>query len=1025
MPDTALPTGIYEQLLTENLRGRLVGLRSELVDVEEAEQAGVLGDYVGRRVAEALLAVDADQRVGFVNALLSGLPGGAVSPGPQQLLALAREEQPGVWRLLQNRPSVPLSRPALLTNASTDPKLGAELRAELGTADRVDLLCAFIKWSGLRVLEPELRDLHGRGAPLRVLTTTYMGATERTALDRLVRDLGAEVRVNYETRSTRLHAKAWLLRRASGYDTAYVGSSNLSRAALLDGLEWNVKLAGAHTPELLAKFEATFDSYWADPAFVAYDPDVDGDRLDEALAIAGGTLARSTVTFSVSGLQVRAYPHQQEILDRLQVEREVHDRHRNLVVAATGTGKTVIAALDYARLAAHQPGRPSLLFVAHRQEILEQSRRIYREVLADGAFGELYVGGERPERWQHVFASVQSLASYGTAALPADHFAIVVVDEFHHAEAATYRRLLEHLTPVELLGLTATPERADGVDVREFFDGRAAAELRLWDALENDLLCPFHYFGVSDGTDLSALDWRRGDYEKAALERVFTADDARVRIVLQQLRDKVGDVGAIRALGFCVSVRHAEYMAQRFVEAGIPSLAVSAGTPKEDRAAALAALRNGTVNVLFAVDVFNEGLDVPDVDTLLLLRPTQSATVFLQQLGRGLRRTPDKPVLTVLDFIGQQSKQFRFDLKYRALTGLSRVALQRQLSQGFNFLPSGCELVLDPVAREVVLDNVRRQLTLNRKGLAAELRSHGDSDLSTWLASSGRELADVLKYGSWTALRRAAGLPTQPAGPQEEQLLKRTRAFAHVDDAERAAAYTRLLTEPFAYDALPEREQRFARMLFFSLWRDGGGFSSYQQGFDQLRTERAVRDEICQLVALGIENASHVTRPLEAGLQQATLRTDARYSLEEVLAALDYCSLTRLPSSFREGVLWAEAMQTDAFFVTLNKTERDYSPTTMYRDFALSPELFHWESQNATSVTSPVGQRYLAQRESGTHVMLLVRESRKSEWGGPAPYACLGPATYVEHTGSKPIAITYRLRHPMPTDTYRRAAVTA
>ena len=444
MPDAALPTGIYEQLLTENLVGRLVGLRSDLVAVEEAEQAGVLGDHVGRRVAEALLTVKAEDRVAFVNRLLAGLPGGEVSPGPQQLLAVAHQEQPGVWRLLQHRPAIPLSRPALLTNASTDPKLGAELRAELGTADRVDLLCAFIKWSGLRVLEPALRDLRGRGAPLRVLTTTYMGATERGALDRLVRDLGAEVRVNYETRSTRLHAKAWLLRRASGYDTAYVGSSNLSRAALLDGLEWNVKLAGSHTPELLTKFEATFDSYWADPAFVPYDPDVDGDRLDEALAIAGGRQDRSTVTFSVSGLQVRAYPHQQEILDRLQVEREVHNRHRNLVVAATGTGKTVIAALDYVR----QPGRPSLLFVAHRQEILEQSLRIYREVLADGAFGELYVGGQRPERWQHVFASVQSLASYGDAALAADHFAIVVVDEFHHAEAATYRRLLEHLAPV-------------------------------------------------------------------------------------------------------------------------------------------------------------------------------------------------------------------------------------------------------------------------------------------------------------------------------------------------------------------------------------------------------------------------------------------------------------------------------------------------------------------------------------------------------------------------------------------------
>ena len=611
MSDNSIPTGIYERLLTRDLLADLDGLRTQVGAVDGAEQAEVLGEYVGRRVSEALKDMPAGDRVTWVNQLLASLSDDEVSAGPQHLLAVAREEQPGVWRLLQRRPTVPLSRPALLTNATSDPKLGSELRAELATADRVDLLCAFIKWYGLRVLESELKELRSRGVVMRVLTTTYMGATDRTALDRLVKDFGAEVRVNYETQSTRLHAKAWLFRRNSGYDTAYVGSSNLSRAALLDGLEWNVKLAGSHTPELLAKFEATFDSYWQDPSFVPYDPERDGDRLDDALAIASGKQDRSTVTFSLSGLEVRPYPHQQEILDRLQVEREVHDRHRNLVVAATGTGKTVIAALDYAR----QPDRPSLLFVAHRQEILEQSRRTYREVLADGAFGEMYVGGTRPERWKHVFASIQSLSAYGITSLPEDHFDIVVIDEFHHAEAATYRRLLDHLKPQELLGLTATPERADGVDVRSFFGGRAAAELRLWDALENDLLCPFHYFGISDATDLSALDWRRGEYDTAALENLYTADDARVRIVLRELRDKITDLSSIRALGFCVSVKHAEYMAQRFRYAGIPSLAVSGASPRDERAAALAALRDREVNVLFAVDLFNEGLDLPDVDT--------------------------------------------------------------------------------------------------------------------------------------------------------------------------------------------------------------------------------------------------------------------------------------------------------------------------------------------------------------------------------------------------------------------------
>ncbi len=280
---------------------------------------------------------------------------------------------------------------------------------------------------------------------------------------------------------------------------------------------------------------------------------------------------RVRVTISLSGLTVTPYSYQQEMLDAIDVERQVHDRHRNLVVAATGTGKTVIAALDYRRLC--EPAgdaSPSLLFVAHRKEILEQSLRTYREVLADPDFGELYVGGARPERWRHVFASVQSLSAYGIDRIPADAYEIVVVDEFHHAEARTYRKILDHLAPRELLGLTATPERADGVDVRQFFGGRTAAELRLWDALGADLLCPFHYFAVADGTDLRRISWSKGRYDEEQLSNVFTGNDARALVVLKQLRDKVTNVGAMRALGFCVSVAHAEYMARVFNEAGIP-----------------------------------------------------------------------------------------------------------------------------------------------------------------------------------------------------------------------------------------------------------------------------------------------------------------------------------------------------------------------------------------------------------------------------------------------------------------------
>ena len=1022
-----LADGVYEAVRTHRLDRALDAARERLQPefsmVDDADAPEVIAHHVAETVRRVIAdESDGSRRVDLANRVLSLLDAGddRLTEMLQQLIALS--EVTGVGARKYVRPMTPLSQAALLTNAKEEPSLSAELRAELASADRVDLLCAFIRWPGLRLLEEVLLDLRDRGVPFRVLTTTYVGATERPAIDRLVRQFGADVRISYETQSTRLHAKAWLFRRNSGYDTAFVGSSNLSRSALVDGLEWNVRLSGIATPELLRKFEATFDTYWESSAFVRYDPDTDADRVDDALRQAGRRGSAPT-TISLAGLEVRPLPHQQEILEALESERQVHGRHRNLVVAATGTGKTVIAALDYRRLRGEED--LTLLFVAHRKEILHQALRVYRETLVDETFGEAYVGGVRPERWRHVFASVQGLDAHGIDKLPPEHFDVVVVDEFHHAEAPTYQRLLDHLRPRELLGLTATPERTDGRDVRDLFGGRTAFELPLWEALSADLLIPFHYFGIADGVDLSGVEWKRGAYDVNGLDRLYTGNDARTARVLTELRDKVTDPGAMRALGFCATIAHVEYMARKFREAGLEALAVSGQTPPAERDRAIAALRTREVNVLFAVDLFNEGLDIPEVDTVLFLRPTDSATVFLQQLGRGLRRAPGKAVLTVLDFIGQHRKEFRFDTRYRALTGASRRALQRQIDQGFPFLPAGSQVVLDRVAQRIVLDNVRTQLRFTRSQLAADVRSHGDLALAAYLHAADRELVDVYRNGgSWTGLRRDAGLaPSSPTGPDDGALLRRMAAFTHVDDRERAEVYQRLVASDGPdYAELTEREQRLARMLLFTLWPKRGDFPSYQAGLEHLRRHPAVCAEIAELVALGLDRARHVPAALGEGLQHVPLAGHSRYRREEILAALGYATLQRVPGNHVSGVAWCEDTNTDALLINLRKSEKDFSPTTMYRDYAISTELFHWESQNATSLESPTGQRYLRHRAHGSHVVLFVRETKTDDLGA-APFVCLGPASYVAHRGERPIAITWHLHRPMPADAFATASV--
>ena len=1016
--------GLYEAVITAALNGEISAIEpreAAIAAVDAGDQPHVLAQHLGKAIQARLERErDPERRLALVNRLVSALGDEAevVLEPVKQLHAVRQPDGPGATNRYRQRPRTPLIDAALLTNAHGEPSLAAELKAEIDSADRIDLLCAFVMWRGLRLLETPLRAAAEAGVPIRVITTTYIGGTEREALDRLIRDFGAEVRVQYDAARTRLHAKAWLFHRATGFDTAYVGSSNLSTSALLDGVEWNVRLAQQATPALLQKFGATFDSYWNSTEFQPYDPDADRDRLDDALNAARGSRTGQRVTLSISGLEVRPYPYQQEMLDALDVQRVVHGHHRNLLVAATGTGKTVIAALDYRRLC-NGGDRPRLLFVAHRREILEQSLRTYREVLGDGSFGELYVGGARPERWRHVFASVQALTSYGADNIPADAFDIVVIDEFHHAEARTYRALLDHLAPTELLGLTATPERADGTDVRSFFDGRTAAELRLWDALGADLLCPFHYFAAADGTDLRAIRWTRGRYDEAELSNVFTGNDARARIVLERLREKVTDISAMRALGFCVSVAHAEYMATTFRAAGIPALAVSAQTRPDARQQALDDLRGRRVNILFAVDLFNEGLDVPEVDTVLFLRPTESATIFLQQLGRGLRRTRDKAVLTVLDFVGFQRTEFRFDQKLRALTGATRTGLERQVEDGFPFLPAGCSIEMDEQSRAIVLENIRSQVARRWPQVVAELRSYGDMDLREFLEASGLDLSDVLRQGkrSWTTLRRDAGLPVASSSEAGDLLLRRIRAFAHVDDPERAAAYRRLLQEPPpSFASLSRTDQRHARMLTASLWPGGGSYATTEQALRALAPDRALRQELTTVVDIAFSAAAHVS--LDGPLAETPLRVHARYQREEILGALDF---PRQPNSFREGVWYSPDLNVDAFFVTLKKSEAAYSPTTMYRDYPISPTLFHWESQSTTSQSSKTGQRYL----NGSSTVLLFARHQQTDEFGTSPYLFLGRAHLVSAQGDKPIAITWRLDHPMPTDFFSAASAIA
>ncbi len=1022
-----VPHGLYDHLVDVALKTKVDGIGDprlvELADVDAEDGHAAIAQYLERLLAESLSTLRGREAAERQRRLVDRVIGALVAElgdewadrfnlaSPLRRL-LAVHADPRETALL--RPDTPLARSALLTGARLDPSLASQLSKEFAAADRVDILCSFIKWSGIRLLMDALRVLtatpHLDGPRLRVISTSYMGATDANAIEALCDLPNTQVKVSYDTERTRLHAKAYLVHRTTGFGSAYIGSANVSRAALSEGLEWTSKISQYELPHLWQKIVATFETYWNDDEFEAFD----GNALPRLREAISRERTRGTVENSeLPTFDLRPYPFQEEILDAMAAEREVQGKNRHLVVAATGTGKTMIAAFDYKRWAGTR--KPSLLFIAHREEILRQALGTYRAVLRDQNFGDILVGGKTPEQYDHLFCSIHSYNSRDLHNLPADRFDYIVVDEFHHAAAPSYRRLLDTTRPRILLGLTATPERADGLDVLTPFGGEPTAEVRLPDAISRRLLCPFQYFGIADSVDLDALTWHRGGYRIEELDAVYTGNDVRAGLVFDKVREIVLDPRKSRGLGFCVSVAHANFMAQFFSQHDIPAIALSAETPSDERLAAKERLVRREINFIFVVDLYNEGVDIPEVDTVLFLRPTESLTVYLQQLGRGLRLHDDKDCLTVLDFIGAQHRQFRFASRFRALSTDPTGRLEGEIESGFPHLPAGCFIRLERVAQQRVLENVRQSLTLRRPQMVGDIRELGrhlgrTPTIRETLEYLDTTLSELLKRGLWSRLLNDAGLADAPVAADEARLAKGIHRLIHIDDPHQIGFLLAHLDGQTPPDRLAERRRA---MLHVTLWGAEGMSLSVDKADERLNANPSALADLKAVLDYRLLHTR--TRPTEL-LPDLTgpLALHAEYTRDEALIGLGHWNLDRRPD-FREGVLHIPDRKIDAFFITLQKTEEAYSPTTMYEDYAISDELFHWQSQSTTSADSPTGQRYIRHREHGYTPLLFVRERKLLPGGLAAPYAFLGPAHYVSHEGSRPLSIVWRLRTRMPT----------
>lgn len=1048
-------TGIYEQLITQLVEQNLN--RDKFYVGERQLESGEAVTWLSRFLTHIIeLAMDSvpqnkeriSEQISLANTIIRWLSEHINEPDlinenlldsqGKILTALFEKNNPIAADLPKYVESIipltGLSQSELFCGSNVGISLETELKREIQSSDEIYWLVSFIKWTGIRIFKKELEAFTRSGKKLKVITTSYMGATDAKAVEFLANLPNTQVKLSYNTSRERLHAKSYLFLRKTGFDTGYIGSSNLSHSALTSGLEWNLKITSQEIPHIIDKSLSTFETYWESPDFEYFDGKTESrKKLTQALQEARGSFSNTSTTHF---FEITPYSHQQIILDKLQVERDLHKRNKNLVVAATGTGKTIISAFDFARFYQKNP-MANFLFIAHREEILKQAQGAYRGVLKNSSFGELWVGNNKPSSYQHLFASIMSLNNQiDSLKLSPDYFDYIVIDEVHHIAASSYRAVLKYFQPQILLGLTATPERHDGANILSDFCGVIAAEIRLPEAINQRHLSPFQYFAIDDETDLSRINWTKGRYDVAELTKVYTHNDQRVIHILQSLNETITDISMMRALAFCVSRDHANFMAQKFTLKGIPCGILTSDNSNE-REIQRQRLKTREINVLFVVDIFNEGVDIPELDTLLFLRPTESLTIFLQQLGRGLRLTDDKECCTILDFVGNARPEYDFSQKFRALVGKTNQSIDKEIKEGFPRLPIGCRIELQEKTQAMILRNIKQAIP-NKARILGYINNfpHQTSlplTLSNFLNFHPNitleelykvKLAKPLNCGGWNALIIASN-SSEKCDIAPELLAAYYRAINNRLLSCTSISYLRFLQDlccnNFIFDEInsTKQNQRFALMCHYDFWDKTGpqlGFKSITESLQALHNI-ALQNELNDLIILLIKRLDINEFAMPTGhnntIDSSPLKMHVRHPKEHIMVAFGDSTFNRKSSS-REGVLNLSALNTELLFVTLNKNEKQFSPTTMYHDYAISPTLFHWQTQNSAKPDSGKGLSYIKQKENHKTILLFVREQAKDENGRTMGFVNFGPVEFVKYEGSQPMNITWKLAQPMP-----------
>jgi superfamily II DNA or RNA helicase len=1037
--------GIYEQIINQLFKAKInsvdkenfyIGQRS----ITKQDAVSLLSKYLHHLLEIAFDSIDdqdVDKSVDFVNDVIRSIGrqfniedynNDVIDAGKSILTSVVDKSKcdyPDIEEYLgEVMPLTSLSKSSLFFGGkSGEVSMQEELNREIRCADEICWVVSFIKVSGLNLLYKSLKEFTSEGKKLRIITTTYMGATEYSAITKLANLPNTEIKISYDGSQDRLHAKAYIFIRNSGFHTAYIGSSNISSAALRDGREWNFKATQYELPDVIDSVRRSFEVYWNDETFETFKRGIDDDKLKKALNIEEFTL----LDYSKLDI-IRAKDYQLRILERLDYEREVLGNWHNLIVAATGTGKTVISAYDFKRYYKDHPNC-HFLFIAHRQEILKQALDTYRYILDDQNFGELMYSGQEPTKYNYLFASKDSLINkLDQPILKPDYYDYIVVDEVHHIVAQTYVRLMTHFKPKVLLGLTATPERTNAnEDITIYFDNRISAEIRLPEALNAGILCPFRYYGIPDGTDLTGVKWTAHGYDASELTKIYTANDMRTGLILRKLEEYVADsVGKVRALCFCVNKEHAKYMCAKFTLAGLRCEVLTSENDDRHRKLVREKLKKGEINYLFVVDIFNEGVDIPEIDLILFLRPTESLTIFLQQFGRGLRKVKGKEFVTVLDFVGHARQEFNYKDRFEALIGRRSQGIKTEIKNGFPNLPFGCAITLEEKAKEEILANIDGVISRMRtSNIIKEVREFYEANtvgfsLGTFLNYINIPLHRIYRNNNtWNDICVAAEITQSVSRYRKLIYFAVSNKWLATDSYSYFNQLLKFVERKFRYNVakFDDKEKRYATMFYYDLCDREGEFDSLQQMFDELSNDEILIKELGEVLTILRNNCIALEKDDNSVYKTWNpLKLHGVYTRSQIQAALGTSNFNKKSSS-REGVERRRDINLEAMYVDIIK---DPSSAGNYDDYAMSRTKFHWESQRTVSDTCPTAEAY---RNGDNHMLLFVRQQKKDpETNVTMGYTYLGEVTFESMEGSRPLQIVWDLVSPMSEATFAFAS---